>query len=152
MASVAEALQTCPLFKGFTETGVQILAGIATERTFPRGSPLFVENMVADSLLVVSEGQVRLSSKNGAGEEVMLGELSNGDWLGELSLIQQGQRLCTAVATSPVVAIEIRLADFQRLLSQKPQACIKLLMSICSHFGQKVADNRDALKSLLSRG
>jgi len=152
MASVVDALKACPLFKGFTDTGVQILAGIATERSFPKGSPLFVENMVADSLLVVAEGRVRLSSKSTAGEDVALGELATGDWLGELSLIQQGQRLCTAVAASPVVAFEFRHADFQRLMSQKPQACIKLLMSICSTFGQKVADNRDALKSLLSKG
>jgi hypothetical protein len=35
------------------------------------------------------------------------------------------------------------------MLGLKPQACIKLLMSIVTHFGQKVADNKDALRSLL---
>lgn len=151
MASVADALKACPLFKGFTDTGLQILAGIATERSFPKGVPLFAENMVADSMLVVASGRVRLSSKNSAGDEVGIGELSAGDWLGELSLIQQGQRMCTATALSPVTAVEIRHADFQRLLGQKPQACLKLLMGIVTQFGQKVADNKEAFKALLPK-
>ncbi|MHB8878205.1 MAG: cyclic nucleotide-binding domain-containing protein [Myxococcaceae bacterium] len=148
---VAEALKASALFKGFTDTGIQIIGGIASARSYPKGVPLFAENMLADSLLILAEGTVHLSSKSKAGDEVPLGELGPGDFLGELSLIQQGQRLCTATATSAVTAIEIRHADFQRLLAAKPQACLKLLMSVVSHFGQKVMDNKDALKSLLTK-
>src|SRR5687767_11827436 len=150
MASV-NALKNCALFKGFTDTGLQILAGIASDRTFPKGVPLFVENMVADSLLILVDGKVRLTAKNHGGEDVPVGELNGGDYLGELSLINQGQRMCTATALSQVSAVEIRHADFQRLLAQKPQACIKLLMGIISLFGQKLNDNREAFKSLLSK-
>jgi CRP-like cAMP-binding protein len=151
MGSVVEALKASPLFKSFTDTGLQILAGIASERSFPKGSPLFVENMVADSMFIVAEGRVRITSKNAAGDEVSLGELGAGDWLGELALVQQGQRMCTATAASPVTAVEIRHADFQKLMGSKPQACLKLLMGIVSHFGQKVASNRDAFKALLPK-
>src|SRR5262245_13403363 len=107
MAPVA-ALRACPLFKDFTHTGLQIIAGIAAERSFPKGTPLFAENMVADSLLVVSSGKVRLTATNGAGEQVAMGELGPGDCLGELALIRQGQRLCTAIAILDVAAVEIR--------------------------------------------
>ena len=146
-----EALKQCRLFQGFTDTGLQIVAGIASVRSFPGGAPLFVENMIADSLLVIAEGQVRLSSKNPQGDDVPLGELNAGESLGELSLITQGQRMCTATAVSNVSAIEIRHADFQKLLGQKPQACVKLLMGIVRLFGQRVADNKDAFKSLLGK-
>ena len=115
------------------------------------GTPLFVESMVADSLLIIAEGTVGLHTKGLKNEDLFLGELTVGDWLGELSLINIGQRLCTANAVTPVTAFEIRQADFQKLIAQKPQACIKLLMSIVSAFGQKVVDNKDALRSLLSK-
>ena len=55
------------------------------------------------------------------------------------------------MAASAVTAVEIRHADFQKLLAQKPQACLKLLMGIVSLFGQKLADNRENLKALLAR-
>lgn len=145
------AMRSSPLFKGFTETGLNIIAGICSARTYPLGSPLFVENMVADSLLLIAEGTVALGTKGTRGEDVHLGELTVGDWLGELSLINVGQRLCTANAVTAVTVFEIRQSDFQKLIGLKPQACIKLLMSIVSTFGQKVVDNKDALRSLLTK-
>ena len=147
----ATAMRDSPLFKGFTETGLNIIAGICAQRSYPLGTPLFVENMVADSLLLIAEGTVALGTKGARGEDIHLGELGVGDWLGELSLINVGQRLCTATAATAVVAYENRQSDFQKLIALKPQACIKLLMSIVSAFGQKVVDNKDALRSLLTK-
>lgn len=151
MAAPLGALKACSLFKGFTDTGLQIIAGVASERAFPKGVPLFVESMVADALLIIVEGRVRLTTKNHSGDEVIVGELGAGDYLGELSLITQGQRMCTATALAQVSAVELRFGDFQRLLAQKPQACMKLLMGIVSSFGQKVLDNRDNFKALLGK-
>jgi CRP-like cAMP-binding protein len=144
-------LKACTLFRGFTEAGVEMIASVALERRFPRGVPLFVENMVGDSLIILSDGQVKLSAKNKGGEEVPLGELGPGDYLGELSLIRQAQRMCTATAVIDANALEIRHADFQKLMAKKPQACMKLLLAIVSHFGQKVTDNRDNFRSLLTK-
>ncbi|HEY8210804.1 MAG TPA: cyclic nucleotide-binding domain-containing protein [Myxococcaceae bacterium] len=152
MPPTPDALKGCALFKDFTDTGLQILAGIGTERNYPKGVPLFVENMVADSMLIITAGRVKLTARGGAGEEITLGtELNPGDVLGELSLINPSQRMCTATASTGVTAIELRHADFQRLVAQKPQACIKLLMAIVTSFGQKVQDSRGPLKQLLSK-
>lgn len=150
MAAV-DILRANTLFKGFTETGLQILAGIAIERNFPAGSPLFVENMVADAALLIGEGQVKLSARAASGEELWLGELGPGDSLGGLSLIQPGQRMCSATAATSVSAVELRNADFQKLLAQKPQACLKLLMNIVTDFGAKLQDNRENLRGLLRK-
>ncbi len=144
------ALRASALFQTFTDTGVGILATICSLKNFPAGTPLFVENMVSDSLLVIGEGRVALSTRSDRGD-LPLGELGAGEWLGELSLINTGQRLCTALAMTPVTAFEIRQADFQKLTATKPQACMKLLMSICMTFGQKVQANRDALRTLVAR-
>ncbi|MBE2251541.1 MAG: cyclic nucleotide-binding domain-containing protein [Myxococcus sp.] len=145
----AAALRASPLLSGFTDTGIGILAGIASLRTYPAGTPLFVENMVSDTLIFVGEGRVALSTRNDKGAELAMGELGPGDWLGELSLITTGQRQCTATAVTQVTAYEIRQADFQKLMALKPQACIKLLMAICTTFGQKIITTKDALKTLV---
>lgn len=145
----AAALRASPLLSGFTDTGISILAQIASARSYPQGTPLFVENMVSDTLIVVGEGRVALTTKNDKGAELNMGELGPGDWLGELSLINTGQRQCTATAVTAVTAFEIRQADFQKLMAVKPQACIKLLMAICTTFGQKIITTKDALKTLV---
>ena len=147
----AETLRACPLFKGFTDTGITIFAGIAVQRAFPKGTQLFAESKPGESLLIIGEGTVRLSAKNPGGEEVALGEVTVGAPLGELALVQKGERMCTATAYTDVAALEIRHADFQKLMGQKPQACIKLLIGIVSHFGQKARENREMLKQLVGK-
>jgi CRP-like cAMP-binding protein len=152
MAIVPETvLKACPIFKGFTDTGIAIFAGIVVPRAFPKGTQLFVEGKKGESLFIIGEGTVRLSAKNQTNEEISLGDVTVGEPLGELALVQIGDRLCTATATSDVSALEIRHADFQKLLIQKPQACMKLLMGIVAFFGQKARDNREMLRMLVGK-
>ncbi|HEX8823999.1 MAG TPA: cyclic nucleotide-binding domain-containing protein [Archangium sp.] len=148
---VTAALKACPLFKDFTDVGIQIFAAIGVPRAFPKGSTLFVENRPGESLFIIGDGTVRLSARNTAGEDVSLGEVGAGESMGELALLQKSDRLCTATAMTDVTAVEIRHADFQKLTAAKPQACMKLLMGIVTHFSQKVRDNRDAMKSLVGK-
>jgi CRP/FNR family cyclic AMP-dependent transcriptional regulator len=148
---VAAALKACPLFKDFTDVGIQIFAAIGVPRAFPKGSALFVENRPGESLFIIGDGTVRLSARNTAGDDVTLGDVGAGESMGELALLQKSERLCTATAMTDVKAVEIRHADFQKLTAQKPQACMKLLMGIVTHFSQKVRDNRDAMKSLVGK-
>jgi CRP/FNR family transcriptional regulator, cyclic AMP receptor protein len=148
---IEAALKACPLFKDFSDVGIQIFAAIGVSRAFPKGSTLFQEGRVGESLLIIHDGSVRLSARSASGGEVTLAEVGSGEPLGELTLIQKGDRLCTATALSDVRAVEIRYADFQKLTAQKPQACVKLLMSVILHFSQKVRENQGALKSLVGK-
>jgi CRP-like cAMP-binding protein len=149
--AIADVLRGSALFRGFTETGIQILAGIAVERAFSAGSPIFVEEAVSDALIVIGDGQIRLSAKSASGEAVSMGEAGPGDALGALSLVSPARRMCSATAVSRVSAVEIRHADFQRLMGQKPQACLKLLMNVVSDFGQRLQENRDGLRALVAK-
>ena len=149
--AIVDVLRGSALFRGFTETGIQILAGIAVERTVAAGSPVFVEEAVSDALILIGDGHVRLTAKGTSGEAVSLGEAGPGDALGALWLVRPARRMCSATAASGVSAVEIRHADFQRLLGQKPQACLKLLMNVVSDFGQRLQENREGLRSLVSK-
>lgn len=146
----AEILARCALFQGFTETGLQILASIAHERRIPQGTPVFVENTPGDALYVLVSGRVRITMQGPDGREGTLALLEPGEFFGELSLLTPGAtRLVSALAQEEVVALEIRQRDFARLQTQKPQACLKLILAIAGAFGRKMADNRAALRSLL---
>ena len=148
--TVVEALEKAPLFREFTETGLKIFATIALEKAVPAGSPLFVENMVGESLFIVKSGTVKLTQKTAEGEKE-LGTAGPGDHLGELALLGKGVRLVSAVAATPCEVIEITQRDFAKLQPQKPQACLKLALAIAQDLAQRVADNRELLRELATR-
>lgn len=149
--TVVEALQKAPLFREFTETGLKIFAAIAVERVVPAGSPIFVENMVGESLFIVKSGAVRITQKTADGEKE-LATAGPGDHLGELALLGKGVRLVSAVATTACEVIEITQRDFVKLQPQKPQACLKLAIAIAQDLAHRVAESREALRELGAAG
>lgn len=146
----AEHLARCPLFADFSPTGLEIFAAIASERVVPQGASIFVENMVGDALYVVIDGYVRICLRDGEGKDRPLGQIAEGAHFGELSLLTPGAtRMVSAVAETEVRVLEIRRKDFARLQSQKPQACLKLVLAIASSFGRNLAENREVLRAAL---
>lgn len=145
--TAVEALQRAPLFKDFTETGLKIFAAIAQEKAIPAGTPIFVENMVGESLFIVKSGTVRLTQKTAEGERE-LGILGAGEHLGELALLAKSVRLVSAVAATQCEVLELSQRDFARLQPQKPQACLKLALAIAADVAAKVAETRDLLREL----
>ncbi len=145
----ALTLSRCELFKDFSETGLAILATISAERAVPAGVPLFVEGMASDALFVLKSGRIRVLLKEPAGADREVGLLGPGEALGQLSLLQNaGTRLATAVVAETAEVLEIRARDFVRLQTQKPQACIKLMMAIAAQIGRLLGQNRDLLRGL----
>ncbi len=145
-----EALGKAPLFKDFTETGLKIFATISQEKAIPAGSPIFVENMVGESLFIVKSGTVRITQRSGDGERE-LAVLGAGEHLGAVALLGKSVRLVSAVAATPCEVLEITQRDFARLQPQKPQACLKLALAIAADLAAKVAENRDLLRDLPAR-
>jgi len=143
-------LARCPLFHGFTDTGLQILASIARERRVGAGTHVFREDMPGDALYVVVNGHVRIAMTGPDGREQTLSVLGPDEFFGEVSLLTPGsERLVSAVAQNEVTLLEIQQRDFARLQTQKPQACLKLILNIAGEFGRKMSENRPLLRSLL---
>jgi len=142
-----EALQRSSLFREFTETGIRIFASIAQEKTIPSGAPLFVENMVGESLFIVKSGTVKLTQHTPEGERE-IGAVGPGDHLGEMALLVRSVRLVSAVAETPVEVLEIAHRDFVRLQPQKPQACLKLAVAIGADLSARVTELRERLRTL----
>jgi CRP-like cAMP-binding protein len=142
-----EALQRSSLFREFTETGLRIFASIAQEKTIPAGAPLFVENMVGESLFIVKSGTVKLTQRTQEGERE-IGAVGPGDHLGEMALLVRSVRLVSAVAETPVEVLEIAHRDFVRLQPQKPQACLKLAVAIGADLSARVTELRERLRAL----
>ena len=145
--TLVEALQRSTLFREFSETGLNIFAAIATEKSVPAGAPLFAENMVGDSMFIVKSGTVRITTRSGESEGT-LAILGPGEHLGELALLARSVRLVSAVAETPCELVEITQRDYYRLQPQKPQACLKLALAIATDLAHKLAEGREALRSL----
>jgi CRP/FNR family cyclic AMP-dependent transcriptional regulator len=147
-----QALKSCPLFTGYNESGLMLMAKISRNRPVKAQTPIFVENMAAESLYIVKNGIVQLSVRSPEGRDVLLEQLAPGEFFGEMSLLIGGHRMVTATAKTDCELIEIMRRDFIKLQNQKPQACLKLVISIINQFAKKLTGCREHLRSLMLAG
>jgi CRP-like cAMP-binding protein len=149
MATV-EDLKPYKIFKGFSDSGLTTLTKIIRPRSIPAGTPIFVENMVAESMFIIKSGEVDLSIKDSQGKDFKLDSISDNQAFGELSLLIGGQRIVTATAKTDCELYEISRQNFAKLQKQKPQTCLKLIVNIVNQFGRKIINCRDYLKPLIT--
>jgi len=92
------------------------VAEITRERSYPRNSVILFEDDPGDALYVVAQGQVKVVLIGEDGREVILSVLGEGDFFGEMSLIDEEPRSAHVIAMEDSNLLVIRREDFQALL------------------------------------
>jgi len=147
---VVDVLRSTDLFRNFTDTGLQIMASIAEAKEIPPQTPLFVENMIGDSMYVIAEGRVRLAVRAPDGRELRLSTLAAPATLGEAAILRSGPRLCSATAEVHATVLEFSRKDIASLQRSKPQAVMKLMMAVVDTVGDRVRNVDQDLRDFLT--
>ena len=147
---VIDVLRECPLFHNFSTTGLHIIGRIMREKIVPAGTPLFVENMVAESFYVVLDGEIAIMVSTPDGHSVPMVCLTRGASFGELGAICAGSRMCSAVAQTESCVLEISRRDLGQLQQSKPQACVKLMTNVNEMFAQRLRESQDEFTAFLN--
>jgi CRP-like cAMP-binding protein len=110
------------LFAGLTGEDLTELAGYLKETSFEEGETIFREGERGDALFVIRSGEVELL-RVGTPVETRGAAAS----LGELSAVDQGPRTFTAVARTPVEALEIGELELEEILQENAKISRQML-------------------------
>ncbi|MBK8909626.1 MAG: Crp/Fnr family transcriptional regulator [Rhodospirillales bacterium] len=112
----------------FSPEDLDRLAAVSLTRTYRPGQNIFLKGDLGDSMMAVLSGRVRISSNSADGREVVLAVLEPGELMGEIAMIDGGERTADAVALAPTDLLILSRRDFLPCLRQSSEACWKLLM------------------------
>ncbi|GAA3442602.1 Crp/Fnr family transcriptional regulator [Planomonospora venezuelensis] len=113
-----------------TADEVAALRAAGRIRRWDRGTALMSEGDVADWVLVLTSGRVKVSSHTESGTEVVLAVRGPGALLGEFSVIDGLPRSATVTALEPVEGIAVR--DFTAFLQENGRVAVLLLEMVTS--------------------
>jgi CRP-like cAMP-binding protein len=113
-----KSLEQCALFAHVEPAGLSILAGAMTRRRFRRNEVIFHQGDPGDALHVVATGAVKIVLPSPDGEEAIIATLREGDFFGELALLDGAPHSATATAVEPVETLSLARAPFQQLLDE----------------------------------
>jgi CRP/FNR family cyclic AMP-dependent transcriptional regulator len=115
------------LFAGLSEEGRHTLAEACRSRTFEPGEVLFHEGEAAHALYIVRSGQVKIVLVAADGGETILQVYGTAQCLGEMALLEGGERCATAVAMGPVEVLVLYRDDFLALVKRQPEVALALV-------------------------
>ena len=92
------SLARVPLFQSLSEYDISSLAQLMECHTFKRGTVIFREGEEGKALYVVRSGVVKIASSTPGGDEIILAILSEGDFFGEMALLDTMPRSADAIS------------------------------------------------------
>jgi CRP-like cAMP-binding protein len=125
--SLSATLGRIPLFADLAPQERRLLASQFRPRSFRRGETIFLRGDPGESFYVVETGRVKISLASTDGKEMILALLGEGDFFGELSLLDGASRSADAVAVDPSRAQLLHRSDFRAFLDAHPSVPFVLL-------------------------
>lgn len=118
-------LRTMALFSACTNQELSLVAARLSQHRAPAGEVLVTAGQTGKELFVITEGTVTVSCPGRA-----LARLGQGDFFGEIALLDDGPRTATVVAETDVVAEVCSQHEFTEMLIGAPSMTRKILIGV----------------------
>jgi CRP-like cAMP-binding protein len=115
-------LRRIRLFAALEPNEVQRVADIAEERGYVDGDVLGHQDELGDELHIVLEGAVRVV-RNG----VEIARRTDGDVVGEMSLLTRAPRVASLVAEGQVRTVRIGRRAFEGMVRERPEIALAVM-------------------------
>jgi CRP/FNR family transcriptional regulator, cyclic AMP receptor protein len=146
-----ELLRRVPLFSGVEPSKLKLLAYTSDPVTYHEGQVLFHMGDRGDAAYVIVHGQAEVSVPTDAGE-IPIAVLSDGDFVGEISILCDVPRTATVTARSELQTLRIRKEPFLQLIGQFPQIAVGMLRTLADRLSRTTGELVEAQRQLAARG
>ncbi|HHE46954.1 MAG TPA: Crp/Fnr family transcriptional regulator [Bacteroidetes bacterium] len=142
-----DPLKYFPLLADLDEEELELVRKKLILRKFGRNSPIIFEDDVGNCLFIIKKGRVKISINAPDGGEAILAILGEGDFFGELSVIDGLARSASVTSIDGVELMMMNRNDFMELLEKVPKIAITLLKELAGRI--RKSDSQISSLSLL---
>ncbi len=140
MAQTADLLRSIPLLRHLSDADLTALSDEVSRQSLRKGQILFRKGSKGRSLFIIQEGAIKIVLPSNAGGEVAVAIFKEGDFFGEMALLDHRPRSADAVAVSPSRLLVLEKETFSHFLKNSESAIDMILCSLA----QRIR-NTDAL-------
>ena len=118
LMSNLDLIRRVPLFSMLTNDQAQSIADAVVKRRLRRGELVVEQGRKSNALFILLNGRARVLTSDSRGREVILAVLEAGDYVGEMSLIDNEPHSATVRAEVQTDMLVLARADFARCLPE----------------------------------
>lgn len=141
MVSNLELIRRVPLFAMLTASQAESVAEAVVKSRFKRGESIVEQGKKSNSLAIILTGRARVVTTDLRGREVILATMKPGDYIGEMSLIDNEPHSATVQAEVQTDVLILGRLEFARCLpenSSMAYAVMKGLVQRLRHADRKI--------------
>jgi len=143
-----EFLQKIPIFEKLSGSDFDVLGKLWKPRKLKKGEVLFRFGELGTSMVVIEDGKIEISVPvENQQKEMQISVLHEGEFVGELALIDGLPRTATARAVEECRVQEMKRDDFVGFLLERPTVAISMM----SEMGKRLRATNELVQSLASK-
>ena len=123
-------IQTVPLFSDLSETSLKVITDKMVARSYDKEKMILIEESAGETFFLISKGSVKITRMSDDGREVILAILGEGDFFGEMALLDGEGRSANVVALEDAEVLTLQRSDFLDILERFPKIAIHLLKEL----------------------
>ena len=122
---LAQQLASVPLLADLDDRVRRRLAEVGKRRTYDADDPIVKEGSTGTALYIILLGKARVER-----EGQVIGELSPGEFFGELALIEEHPRSATVIAVTETDCLLFPAWEFTALLKEHPEIAVPIMRAL----------------------
>src|SRR5678816_1101241 len=142
-----EALRSVPLFASLDDDAARELRSLLSDKRVPQNTRLFRQGDKGDAMYLIESGRVRISIRDDDEQEVILAELAQGDFFGEMSIIDGRQRSADAQVIEDARFAILSREAFLSFVRTNPDVALEMLSALTD----RLRRTDELLRSRVSR-
>lgn len=142
-----EALRSVPLFSSLDDDSAKELRELLREKRVTGNTRLFNAGEKGNAMYLIQSGRVQISIRDEDGHDLILAELAQGDFFGEMSIIDGRQRSADASVIEDAILAVLSREDFLSFVRTNPDVPLKMLSAL----SERLRHTDNLLRSRVSR-
>jgi CRP/FNR family cyclic AMP-dependent transcriptional regulator len=142
-----EALRSVPLFGSLDDHAATELRALLTVEDIPSGQQLFHKGDGGDAMYLIESGRIRISITDQDAQEVTLADLAQGDFFGEMALIDGRKRSADARVVEDTRLAILSRPSFLTFVRANPDVALEMLSAL----SERLRRTDELLRSRVSR-
>lgn len=143
--TILSVLRRIPVFDGLDARDLLQIEKILHERTYRAEERIFLQGDPGLGMYIIIEGTVEIISEPG---HHILTVLHEGEFFGELALLDESPRTATSVAQSPSRLLCLVQSDLYDLIDRKPKLGVKILVQLARTIGERLKKTNEYVYEL----
>ena len=131
-----ELIRRVPLFSTLTQAQAESVSEAVVKRRYKRGEEIVEQGKKSNFLAIVLTGRARVITQDSRGREVILATMNPGDYVGEMSLIDNQPHSATVRAEVQTDVLILGRAEFARCLPENTSMAYAVMKGLVQRLRQ----------------